>query len=208
MNKIPTLFLRDPATGLRTVTRQLHPACGWVAAGEGAATRKFDGTCVMLDDQGRWWARREVNPGKKPPPNFTSLELDEETGRIVGWEPITQSAFARWHAEARTPDGPTADHRPSDAYGDPFKPGTYELCGPKINGDPEGFAMHVLVPHGGHVIADPPQRTYDALAAWLANVGIEGIVWHHPDGRMAKLKRRDFGFPRALRPQPESEHRP
>ena len=21
---------------------------------------------------------------------------------------------------------------------------------------------------------------------------MEGIVWHHPDGRMAKLKRRDF----------------
>ena len=23
---------------------------------------------------------------------------------------------------------------------------------------------------------------------------IEGIVWHHPDGRMAKIKRRDFGL--------------
>ena len=23
---------------------------------------------------------------------------------------------------------------------------------------------------------------------------IEGIVWHHPDGRMAKIKARDFGI--------------
>ena len=24
---------------------------------------------------------------------------------------------------------------------------------------------------------------------------IEGIVWHHPDGRMVKIKARDFGLP-------------
>ena len=23
---------------------------------------------------------------------------------------------------------------------------------------------------------------------------VEGIVWHHPDGRMVKIKRKDFGF--------------
>lgn len=30
------------------------------------------------------------------------------------------------------------------------------------------------------------------MALWLADEGVEGVVWHHPDGRMAKLKGRDF----------------
>jgi hypothetical protein len=30
------------------------------------------------------------------------------------------------------------------------------------------------------------------LAKYLAEFEGEGIVWHHPDGRMAKLKRKDF----------------
>ena len=28
----------------------------------------------------------------------------------------------------------------------------------------------------------------------VANNNLEGIVWHHPDGRWAKIKRRDFGL--------------
>jgi hypothetical protein len=36
-------------------------------------------------------------------------------------------------------------------------------------------------------------RDYEGLRIWLlARPQYEGIVWHHPDGRMAKLKRRDF----------------
>jgi hypothetical protein len=35
-------------------------------------------------------------------------------------------------------------------------------------------------------------RDFDGLARYLDGLGHEGIVWHHPDGRMAKLKVRDF----------------
>ncbi len=49
MRKIPTLFLRD-AEDMRRVTRAVHPACAWVLAGEGIPTRKFDGTCVRMDE--------------------------------------------------------------------------------------------------------------------------------------------------------------
>lgn len=31
-------------------------------------------------------------------------------------------------------------------------------------------------------------------------MNIEGIVFHHPDGRMAKIKLRDFGISRAIHP--------
>jgi hypothetical protein len=41
---------------------------------------------------------------------------------------------------------------------------------------------------------------YDRLAEWFRQTTehgweaakYEGVVWHHPDGRMAKIKRRDF----------------
>lgn len=37
-----------------------------------------------------------------------------------------------------------------------------------------------------------PEVTHDELRGYLLMHTFEGIVWHHPDGRMAKLKRRDF----------------
>jgi hypothetical protein len=40
-----------------------------------------------------------------------------------------------------------------------------------------------------------PAITAALRAGMITN--IEGIVWHHPDGRMAKLKLRDFGVKRA-----------
>jgi hypothetical protein len=39
-------------------------------------------------------------------------------------------------------------------------------------------------------------RDFDGLREYLAGKDIEGIVWHHSDGRMAKIKLRDFGHKR------------
>ena len=175
MRKIPTLFVRDE-NDRKHVTREVNPGCEWVLAGEGRATRKFDGTCCMYDGQ-QWWARREVKPGKQPPANFVEVEHDETTGKTVGWEPAEQSGFAKWIEEA------AADWELTP-------PGTYELCGPRVNGNPENLGVHLLVPHGVETI-DPP-RDFDGLRDWLGEHDFEGIVWHHPDGRMVKLKRRDF----------------
>ena len=176
VRKIPTLFVRDFDNDPRYVTRDVTPGCEWVLKGEGVPTRKYDGTCVMWDGN-RWWARREVKPGKQAPAGFTEVEHDRETGKTVGWEPAEQSSFARHLASAI-------------GYSDP-EPGTYELVGPKINGNPEQMDCNALVPHGELEFDDVP-RDFDGLAAWLLAHPWEGIVWHHPDGRMAKLKRRDF----------------
>ncbi len=51
MKKMPCLFRRtfhghDSATLLREVT----PGCEWVLAGEGIASRKWDGTACMVKD--------------------------------------------------------------------------------------------------------------------------------------------------------------
>lgn len=184
MQKILTLFVRDPEDR-RHVTREVTPGCEWVLAGEGVATRKLDGTCVMVDDGGRWWARREVKAGKLAPLGFVAVQVDDVTGKTVGWEPVEQSAFAKFHAEAL--EATRAGERGWAA-------GTYELVGPRINGNPEQVNRHYLWEHAAADVLDAP-RDFDGLREWLASFKGEGIVWHHPDGRMAKLKRRDF--PRA-----------
>src|SRR5262245_23803281 len=99
MEKIPTLFERDWDGDRSRVLDQIHPGCEWAVEGFGVPTRKYDGTCVMFDGS-YWWARREVKPGKEMPPLFKQVSYDEETGKSVGWEPIEQSPFAKFHAEA------------------------------------------------------------------------------------------------------------
>jgi hypothetical protein len=184
MQKIPTLFVRNPEDR-RHVLPDVTPGCEWVIDGEGVATRKWDGTCVMLDEHGAWWARREVKPGKNIPPGYQIVQHDEATGKLVGWEPMAQSSFAKFHAEA------------VENCGGVEGADTYELLGPKINGNPDGFDVHVLMPHGwarrsDRIDCEAAPRDFDGLRTWLLARHYEGIVWHHPDGRMAKLKVRDF----------------
>jgi hypothetical protein len=189
MQKIPTLYKRNPED-MKRVLDEVTPGCEWVLAGEGVPTRKWDGTCVMLDEEGNWWARREVKPGQELPKVFRLEETDPNTGKIVGWVPMEASAFAKWHAEALKATGRAPEH---------WQPGTYELIGPKINGNPEGRMHHWLVPHGAAIFKvnyDQWPMLRDAaprdLIEACREMGWEGIVWHHPDGRMAKLKVRDY----------------
>ncbi|MGI5492476.1 hypothetical protein [Microtetraspora malaysiensis] len=189
MKKIPTVFLRDWDGTPKYVTKEPNPDCAWVFDGEGVATRKYDGTCVAylaLDEAGGtpgWYARREVKPGKTAPDGFRPLSTDEETGKTIGWEPVEQSAFARWHTEALDGMEPQI--------------GTYELVGPKVNGNPERQDRHRLVRHAEAEVLDVRDLTYDGVRAIVTRLaeqyGCEGIVWHHADGRrMAKIKARDF----------------
>ena len=125
--------------------------------------------------------------GQAAAPNFVALDTDEETCKTVGWEPVEQSGFYRWFADARA----------EWAYP---QPGTYELIGPKVNGNPEGAQLHILVKHDraedlDELHADDVPRDFGGLAAWLHTHPYEGIVWHHEDGRMVKIKKRDFRAP-------------
>jgi hypothetical protein len=187
MKKIPTLFERDWNGDRSRVTPQVHAGCEWVLAGEGVATRKLDGTCCMVRD-GKLYRRRELGEGVLAPPLFEMVDQDTETGKIVGWMPCDIGPEDKWHMEA---------FASLSGVGGSWPDGTYELLGPKVQGNPEAFPAHTLVAHSdpGLVLADVP-RTFDALKKWMATQSIEGIVWHHPDGRMAKLKLRDFGLKR------------
>lgn len=181
MRKIPTLYKRDP-DDMKHVLPEVNPDCAWVLKGQGTATRKFDGTCVLVRDDAMF-ARREVKPGKQSPADFELVETDQTTGKSVGWVPVTEDPeYARhWEAYSNSTEGGSA-HLPD---------GTYELCGPKVNGNPEGLEIHILVPHGDDKMLDVP-LDYDGLKSYLLGQSHEGIVWWHEDGRRAKLKRRDF----------------
>ena len=184
MRKIPTLFVKDFTDKRPVLTDQVNPSCQWVMDGEGEATRKYDGTCCMWNEV-TWWARREVKPGKIAPAGFLLVDRDVITGRMFGWEPASQSSFSAYLVEALT------------GLTEPYPVGTYELIGPKVNGNPEHVTVHELICHGTAESVAVPTLTFDGIRrtlAALAQNGVEGIVWHHPDGRMAKIKHRDFGL--------------
>jgi hypothetical protein len=180
MKKIPSLFARNHDTnGL--VRNEVTAGCEWVLAGEGVATRKYDGACCMLR-AGVFYKRRTLRKGERPPADFEpATEFDPITGLQQGWVAVSlenpEDCYFREALEAEP---------------QPLPDGTYELCGPMIQGNLEKFSRHVLVPHGKEVLADCP-RDFRGLMDYLRGRDIEGVVWHHPDGRMAKLKGTDFG---------------
>jgi hypothetical protein len=179
MQKTPSLFKRD-YEGTRQVYNEIVEGCEWVINGEGAATVKIDGTCCMVKDN-VLYKRYDAKQGKTPPDGFiASQEPDEKTGHWPGWMQVTDNAADKWHVEAW--------HNAHDSLPD----GTYELIGPKVQGNPHGQSAHSLVRHGATQIEAP--RDFDGLKSWFENNVIEGIVWHHPDGRMCKIKRKDFGL--------------
>ena len=190
MQKIITLFRRIyPFDGAAYVYDEVEPAAAWVQAGEGVATRKWDGTCCMIRGGKffKWYSCRE---GKKLPLDFELAErkaFQDNKGRDVvklyGWVPVVEGdPSSKWHVEA-------VSWNPLVR----MEEGTYELIGPKVQGNAENQGLHRLVKHGIDQLLDAP-RNFDSIREYLLCHEIEGIVWHHPDGRMVKIKARDFGI--------------
>jgi hypothetical protein len=213
VKKIISLFQRN-YDGDRLVRNEVVPGAEWVLAGEGVATRKYDGTCCMVR-AGKLYKRYDHKPDnwKKiqralkakdypPEPVWNTLppvgferaqeEPDPVTFHWPGWIPVNaNNPEDQWHMQAAVNHGYCEDGTLN------LPDGTYELCGPKIGGNPEGLEEHSLIPHGFETFADAP-RDFEGLKNWLAMHDMEGIVWHHPDGRLVKIKKRDFGLPRTL----------
>lgn len=166
-----------------------HPDCDWVFAGEGIATRKWDGTCCMIKN-GEYFKRRTLKKNIEPPIFFILEDSDPITGKRFGWVPVTEDD--KWHNEVA--------HRwlPS---------GTYELCGPKIQGNPEGFLDYNLISHAMGEIYNGILRTLDGIREFMKDKDIEGIVFHHPDGRMAKIKKSDYGMERKVGRKRENDRK-
>lgn len=187
MKKMPCLFQRTfDGPRKATLLRDVTPGCEWVLAGEGTASRKWDGTACLVRD-GVLFKRYDAKRGKAPPANGIPCdEPDPVTGHWPHWVPIDAANPAdKWHVAAfDTWTRTGAGYIPAD--------GTYKLVGPHFNGNPEGLDRDVFKPHGDVPIL--VARDFDMLRAYLAQAQIEGIVFAHPDGRMCKIRRNDFGL--------------
>ena len=182
MKKIKSLFQRH-YHGNRQVYNEVVPGSEWVIDGKGTATQKHDGTCCLIEN-GEFFKRYEVKKGKTPPPKFVpATDFDPNTGKQQGWVPVGSEPEDQYHRE-----GFEALVHKED--------GTYELCGPKVQGNPENLDRHILIRHGSVVFSHTP-RDFDGIKRWLDNYDVEGVVWHHPDGRMVKIKKSDFGLKRS-----------
>ena len=171
MEKITTLYERDEAQRGRPVKPGLKSSCTWVEAGEGLATRKLDGTNVKVE-RGALWKRQKPAEGDYDNAAYVPARRDDPADRYL---------FEAFDAQEEWTDG------------------IYEAVGPKIQGNPERYERHTLVrvvPVDPSLILQDAPRTFESLRDYLSINDIEGIVFHHPDGRKAKIKKRDFGLRR------------
>lgn len=189
MQKIISLFQRNYNSD-RLVRDEVTPGAEWVINGEGIATRKWDGTCCKFEN-GVLYKRYDAKKGKTPPIGFVpAQDPDPVTGHWPGWLMVSEADHEdKWFREGLAW---------MDKYNISKLDGTYELIGPKINANKESFTAHRIIPHGDNlddgIDYENVPRAFGKLKDWFANVNIEGIVWHHPDGRMVKIKKKDFGY--------------
>jgi hypothetical protein len=185
MEKIPTIFQRGD--DFKVVDRP-NVDCSWVFSGEGTATEKLDGTNVRLTIRSGTVVRVEKrrNPSK----------VQKKRGIIDGWY-VDASEFSpedKWIYEAVkgtvVSDWPDGEH-------------SCEALGPKIQGNPLGLEHHLCVPFNLQIpIFESVPRDYDGLREFMIKLeskyapghSAEGIVFHHSDGRRAKIKRKDFSL--------------
>ena len=188
MKKIPSLFKRNYKT--HNIYDEITEGCEWVIKGEGTPTRKFDGTaCMIMND--KLYKRYDYKKGRRIVVTVDNIPCQEapdpETGHWPWWVPIEKND--KYHKEA-------FERMPIIKLD-----GTYELCGPKINGNPEGFKEHVLIKHGCEILENCPTQ-YDVLPQYMIDKKIEGIVWYRngylidEEIEMCKVKLKDFGIKR------------
>ena len=102
--------------------------------------------------------KKKTKTKEQHPDGFVALEDDAETGKTVGWEAVEQSSFYTYWL--------------TRAYGGHTRSPEQELIGPKVNGNPDGAQMHIVVMHDraenlDELHADDVPRDFDGLAAWL-----------------------------------------
>jgi hypothetical protein len=183
MEKIPTLFERDEH--FHVVDRP-RAECAWVFEGAGVGTEKLDGTNVRLTVRSGQLVRVEKrrNPSK----------AQKAAGIVDGWyvDTVEGAGEDKWILAAAAN---------TDVSGWPDGEHPCEALGPRVQGNPLGLDDHLCVPFNlaAPTLTEVP-RGYDELREFLDALDsryspghvAEGIVFHHPDGRRAKIKRKDF----------------
>ena len=200
MKKIKTVFKIDRETGMATDV--VMPGAEWVIAGEGIATLKIDGSACKVKD-GVLYKRFDRRLQSRYTKQLRAIGPDFQ---------VTEDMFNALPANAipceEKPDPVTYHHphwvpveknKPEDAFhikaweavNGQLENGTYELIGPKINNNPYKLTEYKLVKHGAELL-NIPDRSFEGLKAFMENLQGEGVVFHHPNGEMYKIRRKDM----------------
>ncbi len=182
MKKLSTLYKKNPEN-LGRIINEVNPENSW-AFTMGVATRKFDGTsCAIIG--GELYKRFDLKKGRVLPSNAIACqEPDEKSGHHPFWVKCEREDKSnKWHFVAFDVLVNKED-------------GTYELCGEKVQGNPEKIEGHQLIRHGSEKL-EITDLSFEGLRSYLEQADIEGIVFHHKDDdRMCKIRKTDFGIKR------------
>lgn len=202
MKKISTYFKKDP-NDLSKVIDEINDGNEWVEE-YGIATRKFDGTACAIFD-GILYKRYDARLFKKKKGKiikFTKEQIQSKIpkGAIECQNPDTKSGhWPHWIKCIRGNPEDKYHFEAFDDLSDPKDNGTYELCGEKVQGNPEKIQGHKLIRHASTFII-LRDFSFNAIKEYLKESDMEGIVFHHKDdffeGRMCKIRKKDFGIKR------------
>lgn len=195
MKKISTFFKKDP-NDLGRVINEINPENAWVLdANVTVATRKFDGTsCAIIN--GELYKRYDAKfkngkyTRKIPEGAIPCSPLDEKSGHHPHWIKVDFNDPAnKWHK--------VGYYHTIEKFLIPrLEDGTYELCGEKIQGNPEKLQYTQLIRHGSEkiIIQD---YSFEGIKKLLTELDVEGIVFHNKEtGEMCKIRKTDFGIKR------------
>ncbi len=212
MHKIPTVFMRDPRT--RKVIPEFHPACLWVRDGEGVPTEKLDGTNVRLTtrrdagglasvvrvEKRRNPSREQKARGLLDPWYVDASQIDPSDQHIVMAVQLTECALWEDGEHVCEALGPNINGNPLGLD----YPRCVKLFG-DYNGVPlvnEPMRIHSMGAGIRGVKVERIARTFEGMRTLVMDLEsqyskamgtlAEGIVFRHPDGMLAKIKRKDF----------------
>lgn len=201
MKKTPLLFVYDYENDITTDKVKLGNE--WVFEGEGKASIKVDGSACLFKD-GKLWKRFDRRLNKKFDKKFKNGEVfehitidmfrdapdgfvpceenpDPVTYHWPGWVPVSADKPEDvFHIEALKNSGKLIEGK------------TYELVGPKLSDNPYKLERHELWEHGALEVEI--KRDFYSIKKFLKENEVEGLVFTHEDGRMAKVRRKDFNI--------------
>lgn len=185
MKKMSTLFKVDyhKKGEPGNIHNEVRPENAWVFTDREnvTATVKFDGTAALIQD-GLLYKRYDAKNGKQPPEGAIPC--------IPEPDPVS-THWPHWVLVNST------DKYFIEAYDANLPDGTYELCGEKVGVNAEKLVGHKLIKHGS-VTVQLDDWSFEGIQSFLVNPNndIEGIVFHHNDGRMCKIRKSDFNIKR------------
>lgn len=189
MKKMSTLFRVDyhKKCDPGVIHNEVRPENEWVFTETDfvSITRKWDGQAAAIIE-GVLYRRYDAKQGKQAPEGaIPCCDPDPISGHHPHWVKVSPDSpndrflWEEWEHDKKN-----------------LLDGTYEFCGEKVGGNPENITGHVFVKHSMFTYTLHDNLSFETIRDFLEVQDIEGLVFHHKDGRMCKIRKTDFGFER------------